>query len=276
MPELPEVETVRRGLAPYFVGRRIERVTLRRDGLRFPFPEDMGQVLTGRRVLDLGRRAKFLLFELEGGAVLIAHLGMSGRFRVFDSERPPLDKHDHVVFELSGGHQVRYNDPRRFGLMDLVTDGRACEHPMLASLGPEPVFPALTGAQLAKRLAGRQGPIKSALLDQGVIAGVGNIYACEALFDSGISPRRRGRTVAGRRAERLAKAIGDVLEAAIEAGGSSLRDHRQPSGELGYFQHAFKVYGREGAACPRCGGGHAIKWIVQSGRSTFFCSACQR
>jgi len=276
MPELPEVETVRRGLAPHFEGRCIERVTLRRDGLRFPFPEGMGQVLTGRRVLDVGRRAKFLLFQLEDDPVLIAHLGMSGRFRVFGGDRPPLDKHDHVVFELSDGCQVRYNDPRRFGFMDLVADGQASAHPMLASLGPEPVFPALTGTQLAKRLAGRQGPIKSALLDQGVIAGVGNIYACEALFDAGISPRRKGRTVAGRRAERLAGAIGDVLEAAIDAGGSSLRDHRQPSGEWGYFQHAFKVYGREGETCPRCGSGRPIKRIVQSGRSTFFCSACQR
>ncbi len=276
MPELPEVETVRRGLGPAMQGRRIERVVLRRRDLRFPLPEDMGQRLTGRQVTAVGRRAKYLLFNIEGGDVLISHLGMSGRYRIFNEPPPPAERHDHVEFQIEGGVTVRYNDPRRFGFMDLTTTADLDGHAMLAKLGPEPIEPGLDGLALAERLAGRATPIKAALLDQSVIAGLGNIYVSEALFEAGLSPRRLARTIAGGRADKLAAAIQDVLGRAIAAGGSTLQDHRQPSGELGYFQHAFRVYGRAGETCPRCGAPHMVAQIIQSGRSTFFCSRCQR
>ncbi len=276
MPELPEVETVRRGLAPVLEGQRLERVQTRRADLRFPFPDGFGQRLTGRTVKSVGRRAKFLLIGLDDETVLISHLGMSGSFRIYPKDPPELDKHDHVVFVTSEGQEVRYNDPRRFGFMELTTKSEMPEHKMLNKLGPEPVFPGLDGPALAARLAGRAAPIKAALLDQSVIAGIGNIYACEALFNARISPKRKAASIKGTRADRLAKAIKDVLIKAIDAGGSSLKDHRQPSGELGYFQHEFHVYGRTGDACPACGGGATIKQMTQSGRSTFFCSQCQR
>jgi len=276
MPELPEVETVKRGLAPVLEGRSLERVQLRRENLRFPFPDGFGQRLTGKQVKSVSRRAKFLMITLEDGTILVSHLGMSGRFRIFEDNPPPLDTHDHVIVQTSDGVEIRYNDPRRFGFMDLTSESELGDYPMLNRLGPEPVNPGLDGKALAARLAGRGAPIKAALLDQGVIAGIGNIYACEALHMAEISPRRKSRTVQGNRAERLAESIQDVLTRAIEAGGSSLRDHRQPSGELGYFQHRFQVYGRTGEACPRCGEDHPIGQIVQSGRSTFFCSRCQR
>lgn len=276
MPELPEVETVRRGLAPVLEGSRLERVQLRRADLRFPFPDGFGQRLTGRRVKSVERRAKYLLIHLDDGTVLISHLGMSGSFRIYEGASPVLDKHDHVIFITSGGHEVRYNDPRRFGFMDLTTEDEMPTHKMLEKIGPEPVFPGLDGPGLAARLHGRAAPIKAALLDQKVIAGIGNIYACEALFMAGISPKRKAQSVQGKRAEKLAGAIQDVLLSAIDAGGSSLKDHRQPTGELGYFQHQFRVYGRAGEPCPGCGDGVTIKQINQSGRSTFFCSSCQR
>ncbi len=276
MPELPEVETARRGLSPAMQGRRIERVVLRRRDLRFPLPDDMGQRLTGRRVTMIDRRAKYLLFHIESGDVLISHLGMSGRYRIFAEPPPPAEAHDHVEFQLEGGVTVRYNDPRRFGFMDLTTTADLDSHAMLAKLGPEPIDPGLDGPALAERLAGRGAPIKAALLDQSVLAGLGNIYVSEALFEAGLSPRRRARTVAGGRADKLAAAIQDVLGRAIAAGGSTLQDHRQPSGELGYFQHSFRVYGRAGENCRRCGAPHVVAQIVQSGRSTFFCSRCQR
>jgi len=276
MPELPEVETVRRGLAPVLEGRTLERVQLRRESLRFPFPDGFGQRLTGKQVKSVSRRAKFLMITLEDGTVLISHLGMSGRFRIFKDTPPALEAHDHVILQTSDGVEIRYNDPRRFGFMDLTSEEELGTYPMLNRLGPEPVHPGLDGKALAERLAGRGAPIKAALLDQAVIAGIGNIYACEALHMAGISPRRKARTVQGKRAGRLATAIQDVLMRAIEAGGSSLRDHRQPSGELGYFQHRFQVYGRTGEGCPRCGESHPIAQITQSGRSTFFCSRCQR
>lgn len=276
MPELPEVETVRRGLAPVLEGNRLERVQLRRANLRFPFPDGFGQRLTGRTVITVQRRAKFLLIHLDDGTVLISHLGMSGSFRIYKNDPPPIAKHDHVIFVTSAGYEVRYNDPRRFGFMDLTTVDDMPTHKMIEKIGPEPVFPGLDGPELAARLLGRAAPIKAALLDQKVIAGIGNIYACEALFMAGISPKRKAQSVQGQRAERLSVAIKDVLLKAIEAGGSSLKDHRQPTGELGYFQHNFKVYGRTGEPCPSCGDGVTIKQINQSGRSTFFCSLCQR
>lgn len=276
MPELPEVETVCRGLAPALEGRRLERVILRRPDLRFPLPNGFGQRLTGCQVKRVGRRAKFLLIEFEDDTVLVAHLGMSGRFRVFAGEPPPEEPHDHVILEASGGLTVRFNDPRRFGFMDLTTNAELAMHPMLAKLGPEPVYPGLDGPALAARLKGRGTTIKAALLDQAVIAGIGNIYASETLHEASISPRRVARSVQGARAAKLAAAVRDVLERAIEAGGSSLRNHRQPTGELGYFQHEFRVYGREGELCPRCGEAAAVRRISQSGRSTFYCSGCQR
>ena len=280
MPELPEVETVRRGLAGALEGRRLTGVENRRADLRFPLPRRFRQRLSGRTVETLGRRGKFLLIGLSGGLTLIAHLGMSGRFRVFDGPLPPLEPHDHVVFETDAGTTVRFHDPRRFGFMDLVDTAAAMRHPMLARLGPEPLGEGFSGGVLAPLLKGRRTPIKAALLDQSVIAGLGNIYACEALFRAGLSPKRTAATVQGGRAHRLASAIKEVLADAIAAGGSSLRDHRQTSGELGYFQTAFAVYDREGRACPGCtcdpvatGG---VRRIAQSGRSTFYCARKQR
>lgn len=285
MPELPEVETVRRGLLPALKGRRLTRVVARRPDLRFPLPDGFGQRLTGQRVDDIRRRAKFLLFDLvppggmkEGGEVLIVHLGMSGSFRLGKAAFAE-DKHDHVLFEVEGGGHVHFNDPRRFGFMDLVAADELATYPMLAKLGPEPLDDAFDGPALAAALNGRRTSIKAALLDQKVVAGVGNIYACEALFRAGISPKRSAHTVQGGRAARLAAAIKAVLTEAIASGGSSLRDHVRPDGELGYFQHRFEVYDREGQRCPGCdcdpeGGG--IRRIVQAGRSTFYCPRRQR
>jgi len=276
MPELPEVETVRRGLAPVLEGHRISRVILRREGLRFPFPDGFGQSLSGKQVESVGRRAKFLLITMEDGVVLIAHLGMSGSFRIFHHPPPEEEKHDHVIFETEAGTTIRYNDPRRFGFMILTTQDELLDHQMLTKLGPEPINPGLAAPELTQRLSMRKGPIKTALLDQSVIAGLGNIYVCEALFRAGISPKRKALTLRGKRSERLAPIIQQVLFEAIEAGGSSLRDHQQTSGELGYFQHQFSVYGREGEACLTCGPDFLVQRINQSGRSTFYCPHCQR
>lgn len=281
MPELPEVETVRSGLAPVLEGRRLVKVTARRPDLRRPLPVDLAQRLTGRTVSAVDRRAKYLLIRMDAPVVLLAHLGMSGRMLVFSDPLPPLDRHDHVIFDVEGGAQVRFRDPRRFGLIDLADADAVDAHPYLADLGPEPLGPGFDGRALESRLEGRRGPIKGALMDQSVVAGLGNIYVCEALFRAGLSPRRSASTVRGGRAERLAAAVREVLEAAIAAGGSSLRDHRTPAGELGYFQHSFAVYGRAGESCPGCDcadgatkGG--IRRIVQSGRSTFYCPTRQR
>ena len=276
MPELPEVETVRLGLAPAMEGYALVQAKLFRPNLRFPFPNGFGQRLIGKTVKSLSRRAKFLLIILDDSTVLISHLGMSGSFRIYETAPPPLDKHDHVVFNLSNGYEIRYNDPRRFGFMDLTTEVEMVNHPMLAKIGPEPVYPGLSGSEMAVRLKGKAAPIKAVLLDQSVIAGIGNIYASEALFKAGISPKRKAKNVQGKRAERLATALHEVLMKAIEAGGSSLRDHRQTSGELGYFQYSFQVYGRAGKQCSVCGPAVLISQITQSGRSTFFCSRCQR
>jgi len=275
MPELPEVETVCRGLAPRLTGRVLTRVAVRRAGLRVPFPEGMAGRLTGRRVSAIRRRAKYILIHLDDGAVVIAHLGMSGRMVVADGPAPVPGKHDHVVLETDDGAVVTFNDARRFGLMVMTTEAELDRHPLLAGLGPEPLSRRFTPAALSARLAGRFTPIKAALLDQTVVAGLGNIYVSEALFRAGISPLREAHSVAGPAAKRLVPAIRAVLTAAIAAGGSTLRDYVQASGELGYFQHAFAVYGREGRACPGCvcdvaatGG---IARLVQANRSTFWC-----
>ena len=275
MPELPEVETVRRGLALRISGRRILRAELRRADLRRPFPPALAARLNGALIGALGRRGKYILVELDADGLLLLHLGMSGRVTASRSARPAAP-HDHVVLTLDDGTVIRFNDPRRFGLIDYVRRGEAARHPLLAGLGPEPLEPGFDGAYLRAALAGRLTPIKAALLDQRVVAGLGNIYVCEALFRARLSPRRLARSIGRGRAERLAVAIRSVLTEAIAAGGSSLRDYVQADGELGYFQHHWAVYGREGDPCPGCGCGGGVRRIVQSGRSTFFCAKRQR
>jgi formamidopyrimidine-DNA glycosylase len=280
MPELPEVETVCRGLAPHLEGRVLVRVDQNRSNLRTPFPADFVARLTGRRVESVRRRAKYILMGLDDGTVLIVHLGMSGRMLIAPERPESPGKHDHVVFEVETGTTVTFNDARRFGLMDLTTADGLADHPMLRALGPEPLGNEFSGPALAERLAGKMTPIKAALLDQSVVAGLGNIYVSEALFLARLSPTRSAATISGAKADRLAAAIREVLGRAIEAGGSSLRDYRQASGELGYFQHQFAVYDRAGQPCPGCScdvaatGG--VQRIVQSGRSTFYCATRQR
>lgn len=279
MPELPEVETIRRGLARALVGHRLIRVRVLRPDLRLPVPEDFVQRLTGKRIETIDRRAKYLLFRLETGLVIIAHLGMSGRFLI-DREAGPPGPHDHIEFETDEGQTIRFRDPRRFGLMVLSEDDALENHALLARLGPEPDEQDLTGEVLARRLDGKKTSIKAALLDQRIISGLGNIYVCEALYHAGISPKRSAGTVRGRRATRLIASIRRVLAEAIESGGSSLRDYATLSGELGYFQHRFAAYDHEGKPCPSCDcdiektGG--IRRIVQGGRSTFYCPRRQR
>ena len=279
MPELPEVETVRRGLVPKLVGRRVVRLVQRRRDLRVPLPAKFAQRIEGRTVLAIDRRAKYLLLRLDDGNTLIAHLGMSGRMTLHDAESAaehPFERHDHVVFETDEGWQVRFNDARRFGLMLLAADEAVPKHKLFKGLGPEPLDETFDGPALASRLKGRKTPIKAALLDQKTLVGVGNIYACEALFLAGISPRRSAHTVQGERADRLVAAIKRVLSRSIEDGGSTLRDHIQPGGELGYFQTRFNVYDRAGIACPTRGCGNTVRRLVQAGRSTFYCVRCQR
>ena len=279
MPELPEVETVRRGLIPRMVGHRIAKLHQRRRDLRVPLPAKFAQKVEGRTVEAIDRRAKYLLIRLDSGQTLIVHLGMSGRMTLHDAgsaAEHPFERHDHVVFELDDGWQVRFNDARRFGLMLLVATAGVARHKAFKGLGPEPLEDDFDGAGLAARLKGRKTPIKAALLDQKTLVGVGNIYACEALFMSRISPRRSAHTVKGDRADKLVAAIKQVLLRSIDDGGSTLRDHVQPGGELGYFQTRFNVYDRLGAVCPTPHCGHLVKRLVQSGRSTFYCSRCQR
>jgi len=279
MPELPEVETVRRGLIPRLVGRRIVRVVQRRRDLRVPLPAKFAKRVEGRRVLGIDRRAKYLLVRLDDGHTLIAHLGMSGRMTLHDAASAadhPFERHDHVVIDTDEGWQVRFNDARRFGLMLLAADATVPKHKLFKGLGPEPLDESFDGAALASRLKGKRTPIKAALLDQKTLVGVGNIYACEALFLAGISPRRSAHTVQGERAERLVAAIKQVLLRSIDDGGSTLRDHVQPGGELGYFQTRFNVYNREGAVCPTRDCKKIVRRLVQSGRSTFYCAHCQR
>jgi formamidopyrimidine-DNA glycosylase len=293
MPELPEVETVRQGLAAAMTGARIERVALARGDLRTPFPTRFVERLVGRKIETLSRRAKYIVAHLDGGEALIMHLGMSGSFRVekddstgapgaFHFTRSKNEAHDHVVFGLSNGARIVYNDPRRFGSMQLSKLDAAGNASSLGALGLEPLGEAFDGAALARLFAGRKTPLKAALLDQTLVAGLGNIYVCEALHRAKLSPRRASGTIAlkngapSAKANDLARAIRKVLEQAIAAGGSTLRDHRQTDGALGYFQHSFLVYEKEGAACPRRGCPGQISRIVQSGRSTFYCPTCQR
>lgn len=282
MPELPEVETVKRGLAPVLEGRRIERAVARRPDLRLPLPERFGRRLSGRTVVRVWRRAKFLLIGLDDGSTLISHLGMSGSWRIYGCGKsaPAPDRHEHVIIRTDRGAEIRYHDPRRFGLLVLAEAGRLADHPMLVNLGPEPLGDEFSAAVLSRALKGRRTPVKTALLDQSVVAGLGNIYVSEALFMAGISPRRTAATIAGGRAEKLYRAIVDVLGRAIAAGGSSISDHRRPDGELGYFQHSFAVYGRHGEPCPGCDCDRArsggIVRIRQAGRSTFYCTKRQR
>ena len=279
MPELPEVETVRRGLMPRMVGHRIRRLTQRRKDLRVKLPSRFAARVEGRTVLGIDRRAKYLLIRLDDGQTLIVHLGMSGRMTLHDAKSAaehPFGRHDHVVFDMDDGWQVRFNDARRFGLMLLMPTETVERHKAFKGLGPEPLDSAFDGAALAARLKGRRTPIKAALLDQKTLVGVGNIYACEALYMSGISPRRSAHTVQGDRATRLAAAIKQVLLRSIGDGGSTLRDHVQPDGELGYFQTRFKVYDRAGAPCPTRDCGHIVRRLVHGSRSTFYCAHCQR
>lgn len=278
MPELPEVETVCRGLALRLTGQRLVHVEVRRADLRLPMPADFAARLTGRRVERIGRRAKYILIHLDDGAVVIGHLGMSGRLCVLPEDAPPgaPGTHDHVAFRTEDGVRVVYTDPRRFGLLTLTVTAQLGEHPLLKELGPEPLDAAFTAAVLQARLRGRRVPLKAALLDQGVVAGLGNIYVCEALYRARLSPNRQAGTVTDAQAKRLVAAIKQVLSAAIEAGGSTLRDYVQADGELGFFQNQFAVYGRAGEPCrtPGCRG--VIERQVQAGRSTYACPVCQK
>jgi formamidopyrimidine-DNA glycosylase len=293
MPELPEVETVRRGLQPAMEGATIVRAETRRKDLRFPFQTDFIARLEGQTVTGLGRRAKYLLADLASGDVLLMHLGMSGSFRVvlstgatapgdFHAPRNTDRAHDHVMFQMSSGAEVVFNDPRRFGYMKVIARKALDDEPLLKGLGPEPLGNEFDAAMLARSCRDKKTSLKAALLDQRVVAGLGNIYVCEALFRAHLSPRRLAATLAKKtgeptdRAERLVGAIHGVLNQAIKAGGSSLRDHRQTSGELGYFQHSFGVYDREDDKCqtPTCRG--TVKRFTQNGRSTFWCPVCQK
>ncbi|CAA7612920.1 bifunctional DNA-formamidopyrimidine glycosylase/DNA-(apurinic or apyrimidinic site) lyase [Magnetospirillum sp. SS-4] len=279
MPELPEVETVARGLARVWEGRRFVAVVCRRDGLRHPFPQGFAESLAGRRVERVGRRAKYLVTRLDGGLVMLGHLGMSGRMVISSLRNVPPGPHDHVDFVTDDATLVTLTDPRRFGLLTLCRESELDAHPLLAGIGPEPLEPGFDAAALAAALAGRATPVKSALLDQRNVAGLGNIYVCESLFRAGISPLREAGSLSMAECEALVPAIRAVLEEAIAAGGSSLRDHVRPDGELGYFQHGFKVYGRAGQRCPGCPEAPAcggIQRIVQAGRSTFYCAERQR
>ena len=300
MPELPEVETVRRGLLPAMEGRVITRATVNRPDLRWPFPPGMATRLTGSRVTSLRRRSKYILADLSTGETLLIHLGMSGRMLIspppFSGEgsgegvvpetretlgewhhhHPAPEKHDHVILDMEDGTRITFNDARRFGAMDLMPTATADLHPLLAVLGPEPLGNDFNETYLATRLKDRNTPIKSALLDQHIIAGLGNIYVCETLYRARIHPARKAGRIAAPQVAALVPIIRDVLADAITAGGSSLRDYRQADGELGYFQHSFQVYGREGQPCLTLGCSDTIHRIVQSGRSSFFCPSCQR
>lgn len=310
MPELPEVETVRQGLEPFLVGKAFARVEQRRPDLRFPLPKDFASRLTGRKVEALQRRAKYLLARLDNGEVLVMHLGMTGRFSIdvpgrktrsagkgakapqglddaavvlgeFVHAEELAPKHEHIVFHLGDGTALRYHDARRFGFMDLVPAASLDDHAHFKGLGVEPLSPAFTPEWLAKRFKGKTTPIKAALIDQRLIAGIGNIYACEALHRAGISPLRKAGSLATKSGKPTSKtgalvtSVRAVLEAAIKAGGSSLRDYKRTDGRLGRFQHRFRVYDREGKPCPRKGCGGTIRRVVQAGRSTFYCPSCQ-
>ncbi len=295
MPELPEVETVRRGLEPAMAGARFAKVEVHRGDLRWPLPKDFTRRLEGKTVTGLGRRAKYLLADLSSGDVLIMHLGMSGSFHVFQADKAPGKTpgnyyhqraqhvaHDHIVFHMSSGAVVTFNDPRRFGSMKIVARQNLDGEPLLSRLGPEPLGNAFDAAMLACACKGKKTNLKAALSDQRVVAGLGNIYVCEALHRARLSPKRIAATLAAKsgapneRAERLVEGIRAVLAEAIKDGGSSLRDHRLTDGELGMFQHHFRVYDREDQKCPTRGCRGTVKRIVQNGRSTFYCPVCQK
>jgi len=287
LPELPEVETVRKGLEPYMVDHVITQADIRREGLRWPFPENMAVRLMGKRVERLRRRSKYILCDLDSGETLLIHLGMSGRMTIsapdktkdmvgdFHHLHPALEKHDHVVVDMDNGARIIFNDARRFGAMDLLNTKTAEQHKLLASIGPEPLGNSFDEDYFIAAIKGKNTPIKSALLDQRIVAGLGNIYVCEALWRTGISPLSKAGKLSKARASSLVPAIRAVLNDAIAAGGSSLKDYRQADGELGYFQHSFAAYGREDGPCktPDCMG--RIKRVVQSGRSSFYCPKCQ-
>ena len=279
MPELPEVETVMRGLQARLEGRVLRRAVVRRPDLRWPLPPGLAERLTGARVTSFRRRAKYILMRLGSGWSVLIHLGMSGRMLVEPVGRNDITLHEHIELETDDGWRVGFVDPRRFGSIDLIETAQEDTHRLLAGLGPEPLDETFSVATLSAALDGKKTPIKAALLDQKIVAGLGNIYVCEALFRSGISPQRLAASIPGARAKRLVPAIKLTLTEAIAAGGSSLRDYVQTNGELGYFQHAWKVYGREGEPCPACPRDDSCKGvsrIVQSGRSTFYCARTQR
>ena len=282
MPELPEVETVRRGLLPVLEGARIAKAAVNRPDLRWPFPENMAQRLEGATVTALRRRSKYILADLDTGETLLIHLGMSGRMQIsgdvigsFHHQHPAAEKHDHVVLDTEAGARITFNDARRFGAMDLMDTATQDAHWLIKDLGPEPLGNTFNDAHLIMAFKGKRSPVKTALLDQRIVSGLGNIYVCEALWRAGISPLRLAGKISRARVASLVPIIRDVLTEAIEAGGSSLRDHRQATGELGYFQHTFRVYGQEDQPCqtPDCTA--KIKRKVQSGRSSFYCPVCQ-
>lgn len=276
MPELPEVETVRRGLIPVMEGKRIIRTDVNRPDLRWPFPNDMAERLTGKVIERLRRRSKYILADLDSGETLLIHLGMSGRMMISTGAHPETLKHDHVVFLMQDDARVVFNDTRRFGAMDMAPTASIADHKLLASLGPEPLGNEFDEPYLVERLKGKNSPIKNVLLDQRIIAGLGNIYVCEVLLRAGVSPTKKAGKMSAAKVRTLVPIIRDVLGEAIESGGSSLKDYRQTDGELGYFQHSFRAYGREGEPCVTNGCSGKIQRIVQAGRSTFYCAQCQR
>ncbi len=278
MPELPEVETVMRGLMPVMQGAVIAHADVRRPDLRWPFPARMADRLTGQRIMQMRRRSKYILCDLAGGETLLIHLGMSGRMTISPAggSHPELAKHDHVVLDMDNGARISFNDARRFGAMDLALTAKMADHKLLARIGPEPLGNEFDETYLAAALKGRKSAIKSALLDQRIVAGLGNIYVCEVLYRTGISPLRKAGDLSAREVASLVPMIRTVLGEAIKSGGSSLKDYRQADGELGYFQHSFAVYGREGETCKTLDCIAKIKRVTQSGRSSFYCDCCQR
>jgi len=289
MPELPEVETVLRGLEPVMVDQKIRNAEIRRPDLRWPFPENMSERLTGVTILRLHRRSKYILCDLDSGETLLIHLGMSGRMTISHAGNESDDflgnfqykpstpaKHDHVILDMQAGVRISFNDARRFGAMDLIDTKNLFDHKLIKSLGPEPLGNEFNSPYLHLKLKSKTAPIKSALLDQRIVSGLGNIYVCESLWRAGINPKRLSRKVSRKKIDVLVPIIRDVLQEAISAGGSSLKDHRQTNGDLGYFQHSFAVYGREGKECHSQDCSELIKRIVQSGRSSFYCGKCQK
>ena len=289
MPELPEVETVMRGLEPVMMGQKIRYADIRRPDLRRPFPENMSQRLTGAKILRLHRRSKYILCELDSGETLLIHLGMSGRMTISHEGNASEDllgnfqykpstpvKHDHVILDMQDGARISFNDARRFGAMDLIDTKNLLNHKLIKSLGPEPLGNEFNTPYLHSKLKDKAAPIKSALLDQRIVSGLGNIYVCESLWRAGINPKRLSGRVSRKKIDVLVPIIRNVLTEAISAGGSSLKDHRQTNGDLGYFQHSFAVYGREGKKCSSVNCSELVKRIVQSGRSSFYCAKCQK